>query len=175
MDTKALFFQSVSKFLPGVILVGLLLFLSAGSLQFWQGWLLMGILFVPMFCAGLVMILKNPDLLRKRLDAREEEKEQKTVVKFSGLLFVAAFVVAGLGWRFGWCRSSRWLCLHPVPLRPGPLLQRRICRVRRFFVVCILYIADSIAKLQKNEFDCDPRNQKKCYLCTREKALFAAW
>ena len=68
----------------------------------------MGILFVPFFCAGMVMMARNPDLLRKRLNAREEEKEQKTVVKLSGLLFIAAFVIAGLNWRFGWCVLPNW-------------------------------------------------------------------
>ncbi len=103
-----LFVQAVCKFLLGVVIVGLLLFLSAGSLHYWQGWLLMGILFIPMFCAGFVMMAKNPELLRKRLNAREGEKEQKTVVRFSGLLFFAAFVIAGLNWRFGWCVLPDW-------------------------------------------------------------------
>jgi protein-S-isoprenylcysteine O-methyltransferase Ste14 len=108
MDKNKLFLQALGKFLLGVVVIGLLLFLPAGSLQYWQGWLLMGILFVPMFCAGLVMMAKNPELLRKRLNAKEEEKEQRTVVKLSGLLFVAAFVVAGLNWRFGWCVLPDW-------------------------------------------------------------------
>lgn len=105
---KNLLIQALAKFILGVILLGLLIFLPAGSLQYWQAWLLMGILFVPMLCAGLVMMGKNPELLRKRLNAKEEEKEQKTVVKLSGLLFVAAFVVAGLNWRFGWCVLPDW-------------------------------------------------------------------
>ena len=105
---KDLFLQSFLKFILGVAIVGLLLFLPAGSFSYWQGWLLMGILFVPMFCAGMVMMARNPDLLRKRLNAREEEKEQKTVVKLSGLLFIAAFVIAGLNWRFGWCVLPNW-------------------------------------------------------------------
>lgn len=108
MKKNNLFVQAIGKFLLGVVIVGLLLFLSAGSFRYWQGWLLMGILFVPMFCAGLVMMAKNPELLRKRLDAREEEQEQKTVVKLSGLLFIAAFVVAGLNWRFGWAVLPDW-------------------------------------------------------------------
>ena len=108
MDKNRLFLQAVGKFLLGVVLVGLLLFLPAGSLLYWQGWLLMGILFIPMFIAGLVMMAKNPELLRKRLDAREEEKAQQTVVKLSGLLFIAAFVVAGLNWRLGWCVLPDW-------------------------------------------------------------------
>ena len=105
---KSLFVQSITKFLLGVLIVGLLLFLPAGSLRYWQGWLLMGLLFVPMFVAGLVLMSKNPELLRKRLNAKEEEKEQKTVVKLSGLLFIAAFVVAGLNWRFDWCVLPDW-------------------------------------------------------------------
>ena len=100
--------QSLAKFFLGVVVIGLLLFLSAGSLHYWQGWLLMGILVIPMFCAGLVMMAKNPELLRKRLNAKEEEQEQKMVVKLSGLLFIAAFVVAGLNWRFGWCLLPDW-------------------------------------------------------------------
>ena len=106
---KRLLTQSLTKFLLGVAVIGLLLFLSAGSLHYWQGWLLMGILFIPMFCAGLVMLAKNPELLRKRLNAKEEENEQKTVVRFSGLLFIVAFVVAGLNWCFGWCVLPDWI------------------------------------------------------------------
>ena len=105
---KGLFLQSFAKFLLGVVLIGLLLFLPAGSFRYWQGWLLMGILFVPMFCAGLIMMVKNPALLKKRLNAKEEEKEQRTVVKLSGLLFIVAFVVAGLNWRFDWCVLPDW-------------------------------------------------------------------
>ena len=109
MDKKSIFIQAIGKFLLGVIILGLLIFLPAGSLQYWQGWLLMGILFVPMFCAGLVMMAKNQELLRKRLNAKEEEKEQKMVVKLSGLLFIAAFIVAGLNWRFSWYILPNWV------------------------------------------------------------------
>ena len=105
---KGLFIQAITKFLGGLVLVGLLLFLPAGSLYYWQAWLLMGILFVPMFCAGLVMMGRNPALLRKRLDAREKESEQRTVVALSGLLFIASFAVAGLNWRFQWWVLPSW-------------------------------------------------------------------
>ena len=105
---KRLFIQAMTKFLGGVVLVGLLLFLPAGSLHYWQAWLLIGILFVPMLMAGLVMMGRNPDLLRKRLDAREKESEQKTVVALSGLLFIASFAVAGLNWRFQWWVLPNW-------------------------------------------------------------------
>lgn len=107
MDTK-LFTQALTKFFLGVVIIGLLLFLPAGSFRYWQGWLLMGILFVPMFIAVFILMAKNPELLRKRLNAKEEEKEQKTVVGLSALLFIAAFVVAGLNWRFQWCVLPDW-------------------------------------------------------------------
>ena len=103
-----LFFQALTKFLLGAVIFGLLIFLPAGSLHYWQGWLLMGILFVPMFVAGLLLMVKNPELLRKRLNAKEEEKEQKSVVALSGVMFVAAFVVAGLNWRFQWVMLPEW-------------------------------------------------------------------
>lgn len=101
MTTK-LFFQAIIKFTLGVVLVGLLVFLPAGSLSFMNGWLFMGILFIPMFLAGIVMMFKNPGLLEKRLDAKEKQADQSLVVKLSGLMFLAGFVVAGLGYRFGW-------------------------------------------------------------------------
>ena len=100
--------QALVKFFLGVVVMGALLFVPAGSFSYWQGWLLMGILFVPMFIAGFVLMAKNPELLRKRLNAKEEEKEQKTVVALSGVLFLAAFVLAGLNWRFRWCVLPDW-------------------------------------------------------------------
>lgn len=99
--TLKLFISAITKFLLGVALVGLLLFLPAGSLSFFNGWLLMGILFIPMFFAGIVMMFKNPDLLKSRLNAKEKRQEQGLVVKLSGLMFVVGFIVAGLGFRFG--------------------------------------------------------------------------
>ena len=104
-----LFFQGITKFLLGIIILGLLIFLPAWSLHYWQGWLLMGILFIPMFIAGLVMMDKNPELLRKRLNAKEQEKEQKTVVALTGVLFILAFVIAGLNWRFQWIVLPEWV------------------------------------------------------------------
>ena len=98
----SLFAQAVGKFLLGVVLVGVLVFWPAGTLHFWQGWLFMGILFVPMFLAGLVMLKKNPALLEKRLNAKEKEQEQNIVVKLSGLMFLLGFIVAGLTVRFNW-------------------------------------------------------------------------
>ena len=109
MDKRHLFAQAIGKYLLGVILVGAILFLPAGSFAYWNAWLFMGILFVPMFIAGLIMLGKNPELLQKRLDAREEEAEQKSVVALSGVMFLAAFIVAGLDWRFGWTNMPNWV------------------------------------------------------------------
>ncbi len=108
MDAK-LFSQAIIKFLSGLLIVGLLLFLPAGTAAYWQAWLLMGILFIPMFCAGLIMMKKSPALLRKRLDAKEEQSEQQAVLALSGLMFLAAFVVAGLNFRFGWIMLPAWV------------------------------------------------------------------
>ena len=100
--TIKLFFSAITKFLLGVLLVGLLIFLPAGTFDYIQGWILMVILFVPMFCAGIVMMIKNPGLLASRLDAKEKRGKQSIVVKLSGLMFLCGFIVAGLGVRFDW-------------------------------------------------------------------------
>ncbi len=100
--TVKLFFQAIIKFLLGVVLVGVLIFLPAGSFAYINGWILMVILFVPMFFAGIIMMLVNPELLGKRLNAKEKQKEQDIVVKLSGLMFILGFVIAGLGYRFNW-------------------------------------------------------------------------
>ena len=100
--TRKLFTQAILKFILGVLLVGALIFLPAGTFHYTNGWLFMGILFVPMFVAGIVMMFVNPDLLKKRLDAKEEQKDQDLVVKLSGLMFLVGFIVAGLDFRFQW-------------------------------------------------------------------------
>ena len=107
MTTK-LFFQALTKFLAGLLMVGLLLFLPAGTFYFWQAWLFIGILFGPMFIAGIVLMIRQPELLRKRLDAKEKQGEQKWVVALSGLMFIAVFVEAGLSHRFGWYMLPDW-------------------------------------------------------------------
>ncbi|MBR6536462.1 MAG: isoprenylcysteine carboxylmethyltransferase family protein [Lachnospiraceae bacterium] len=99
---KKLFLQAIIKYLFGILLVGLLVFFPAGTVHFFQGWLFMGILFIPMFIAGLVMMVKNPKLLETRLNAKEKQADQGLVVKLSGLMFLVGFVVAGLDFRFGW-------------------------------------------------------------------------
>ena len=97
-----LLINALVKFFCGFLLVGLLIFLPAGTLAFAKGWLLMGLLFGPMFIAGLVMLAKSPEFLAKRLDVKEKRSAQQGVVKLSGLMFIAGFVVAGLDFRFGW-------------------------------------------------------------------------
>ena len=106
---KNLFAEAVFKFLLGVVLVGVLIFLPAGDFCWWRGWVLMGILFVPMFGAGLVMLRKSPDLLKSRLQAKEKQKAQDIVVKLSGLMFLAGFIFAGLDYRFGWLPLPGWV------------------------------------------------------------------
>ena len=100
--TSKLLIQAITKYFLGVILVGALIFIPAGDIKFTQGWILMVILFIPMFVAGLVMMKKNPELLRKRLVAKEKQKDQDIVVKLRGLMFLVGFIVAGLGVRLGW-------------------------------------------------------------------------
>ena len=107
--TLKLFIQAMLKFTLGVILVGALVFLPAGTLDFMGDWLFMGLLFVPMFCAGIFMMIKNPYLLESRLDAKEKEREQNIVVKLSGLMFIVGFVLAGLDYRFGWIKLPEWV------------------------------------------------------------------
>ena len=107
--TKELFLSAVTKFAAGVLLVALLIFLPAGTIHFPGGQLLMGVLFIPMFLAGVVMMLKNPALLRSRLNAKEKEAEQDLVIKLSGLMFLCGFILAGLDFRFGWSRLPGWV------------------------------------------------------------------
>ncbi|MBO7713307.1 MAG: isoprenylcysteine carboxylmethyltransferase family protein [Methanobrevibacter sp.] len=101
MDTK-LFFQALSKFLIGLIIICILLFIPAGTVNYPNGWLFIALLFIPMFFAGIIMLFKSPDLLRRRLNAKESEDEQKTVILVSGIIFLVAFILAGLNFRFGW-------------------------------------------------------------------------
>lgn len=99
-----LLLNALTKFLCGLLIVALLIFLPAGTLQFTYGWLFTGLLFVPMLIAGFVMFFKSPDFLAKRLDVKEKQATQKGVVALSGLMFVVGFVVAGLDYRFGWSK-----------------------------------------------------------------------
>ncbi len=112
--TIKLFIQAITKFLLGVFCVGLLIFLPAGTFSFFNGWLFMGLLFVPMFFAGIVIMFKKPKLLKKRLNSREEQKEQGLVVKLSGLMFLAGFIVAGLDFRLDWFTLPKGVVIGAV-------------------------------------------------------------
>ena len=104
----SLFTQAILKFFSGVLLVGALIFIPAGTLSFDRGWLLMGVLFIPMLIAGIIMLLRSPELLKKRLNSKETAQEQSAIVKLIGLMFLVGFIVAGLNFRFGW---------HILPLK----------------------------------------------------------
>lgn len=107
--TKALFGQAMLKFLLGVVLIGASLFGPAGSFHYWKAWLLMGILFVPMFFAGIILMFKNPGLLQKRLQAKEQQPDQRLVIRLSGLMFLLGFIAAGLNFRFAWIVWPDWI------------------------------------------------------------------
>lgn len=107
--TKELFYQAVLKFVIGVAIMEVLIFLPAGTFHYWNAWLFMGVLFIPMFFAGIVMMWKNPELLKKRLNTKEQQAEQSLVIKLSGLMFVFGFVIAGLNFRFKWVMIPNWI------------------------------------------------------------------
>ncbi len=111
MQKAKLLLNALIKFLCGLVLVGALLFLPAGSFAFTGGWVFIGLLFIPMLILGAALLIKSPELLQKRLDAKEKENTQKGVVALSGLLFLAGFIVAGLDYRFGWSHVPTWLVI----------------------------------------------------------------
>jgi len=96
------FIEAITKFILGVILIGVLIFLPANTINYWNGWLFIGLLFIPMFFAGIIMMIKSPELLKKRLNAKEKENEQKQVILFSGLMFLTGFIISGLNYRYSW-------------------------------------------------------------------------
>ena len=108
---KSLLIQAIGKYLSGVILLSVLLFIPAGTFNYWNAWLLIVVLFIPMFIAGIVLIVKNPELLRKRLDAKEKEPEQKRLILFGGLMLICGFVVAGFDYRYQWFVLPKWLVI----------------------------------------------------------------
>ena len=99
---KKLFFQAIIKFLMGLLVVCALLFIPAGTINYCNAWVFVGVLFIPMFIAGIIMMIKNPELLKQRLDAKEKESEQKLVILGSGIMFLSGFIVAGLNYRYQW-------------------------------------------------------------------------
>lgn len=106
-----LFIQAITKVLLGIIIVSLLLFVPAGSLNYWNAWLFLGVLFIPMIIVGFILMFKNPELLKRRLDAKEEQKEQKLVILASALMFILGFVVAGLNYRYQWIILPNYLVI----------------------------------------------------------------
>ena len=115
MDKK-LFIQAIVKYLLGLTLFSFLLFVSAGTLKYWNAWLLIGVLFIPMLLVGIVLAIKNPKLLRKRLNAREKEAEQASVQQYGALMFVGGLVVAGLDYRYQWLVLPKWLVIVSTAL-----------------------------------------------------------
>ncbi len=109
---KKLFFQAIIKFILGVLIIGLLLFVPANTIYYWNGWLFMGLLFVPMFIAGIILMIKNPELLRKRLNAKEKESEQKQVIAVSGLMFLFGFIIAGLKYKYNLIKITNILVIN---------------------------------------------------------------
>ena len=105
MDIK-LFCQAITKFFLGLIIVGLLLFIPANSLKYFNGWLFISLLFIPMFIVGIFLMFKNPELLKIRLNSKESQKEQKVVILFSAIMFISGFIVAGLNYRYQWIKVS---------------------------------------------------------------------
>ena len=128
MDKK-LFFQAMTKYISGLLLVSMLLFLPAGTFAFPQAWILLAVLFLPMALAGVVMMRWNPDLLRRRLNMKEEQEEQKGVIFVSGLMFLAAFILAGLNYRFQWYVFPLWIsCVAAAIFLMGYLLFAEVLR-----------------------------------------------
>ena len=124
-----LLFQGLFKFTFGLVLIGLLLFLPAGSFAYWNAWLFIAILFVPMLIVGVILMIRSPELLRKRLNAKEEENEQKAVLALSGAMFLAAFIVAGLSFRFGWLTLPKWaVILSAVIFMLGYIMYAEVMR-----------------------------------------------
>ena len=136
--TFKLFIQGLIKFIIGIILVGLLIFIPAGSINFTKGWLFMGLLFIPMFIVGIILMIFNPKLLERRLNAKEKENNQKIVLLLSGIVFILGFIICGLNYRFNWFRMPYRLTyifsimflifyfLYCEILRENPFLNRTI-------------------------------------------------
>lgn len=115
MDTR-LFIQAIGKYILGILLISSLLFIPAGTMKYWNAWLLIGILFIPMLIIGIILMIKNPELLRKRLNSKEKEQKQKSVIVLGGLMFICGFVVAGLDYRYQWFILPKWVVIAAAVL-----------------------------------------------------------
>lgn len=113
--TRELLYQAILKFVLGLIVTGILIFLPAGTFYYWNAWLFIGILFIPMAFVGMILMFKNPELLKRRLNAKEQQSEQNMVIKLSGLMFVAGFVTAGFNFRFQWLILPDWVPSSHLP------------------------------------------------------------
>ena len=121
--------QAISRYLLGLLLFSAFLFIPAGTINYWNGWLLMGILFIPMFITGVILMTKNPDLLRKRLKTKEKESQQKSVLSFAALMFICGFAVAGLDYRYGWMVLPKWVSIvAAVIFEFGYLMYAKVLR-----------------------------------------------
>ena len=132
MDKK-LFIQAIGKFFSGIFMLSLLLLLPAGTVFYWNAWLLIGILFIPMFIVGIILMFSNPELLRKRLKVKEKETEQKSVIISGGLMFICGFIVAGLDYRYQWSVLPKWLVIvATVIFFVGYLMYAEVLRENRY-------------------------------------------
>lgn len=126
---KRMLIQAISRYLLGLLLFSAFLFIPAGTINYWNGWLLMGILFIPMFITGVILMTKNPDLLRKRLKTKEKESQQKSVLLFAALMFICGFAVAGLDYRYGWMVLPKWVSIvAAVIFEFGYLMYAKVLR-----------------------------------------------
>jgi len=132
MDKK-LFIQAIGKFFSGIFMLSQLLLLPAGTVFYWNAWLLIGILFIPMFIVGIILMFSNPELLRKRLKVKEKETEQKSVIISGGLMFISGFIVAGLDYRYQWSVLPKWLVIvATVIFFVGYLMYAEVLRENRY-------------------------------------------
>jgi len=132
MDKK-LFIQAIGKFFSGIFMLSLLLLLPAGTVFYWNAWLLIGILFIPMFIVGIILMFRDPELLRKRLKVKEKETEQKSVIISGGLMFISGFIVAGLDYRYQWSVLPKWLVIvATVIFFAGYLMYAEVLRENRY-------------------------------------------
>lgn len=132
MDKK-LFIQAIGKFFSGIFMLSLLLLLPAGTVFYWNAWLLIGILFIPMFIVGIILMFRNPELLRKRLKVKEKETEQKSVIILGALMFISGFIVAGLDYRYQWSVLPKWLVIvATVIFFAGYLMYAEVLRENRY-------------------------------------------
>lgn len=132
MDKK-LFIQAIGKFFSGIFMLSLLLLLPAGTVFYWNAWLLIGILFIPMFIVGIILMFSNPELLRKRLNVKEKETEQKSIIVSGGLMFICGFIVAGLDYRYQWSVLPKWFVIvATVIFFAGYLMYAEVLRENRY-------------------------------------------